>query len=612
MQWFTNLKIARKLILGFGFLTAMMIGLGIFALVQAARIDSRMEEISGRSLPSVKHLGVIRAGLNGMRRSELGQILADDQETKTVQSQVYEKGLAKFNDTFREYETLLITSEEHQLADRVRKDVEEYQLARKKGSDFVLKGDVKSAKSVAFGESKKAFDQAISDMEADVAFIEKEGDEASKAGTDSYSTARSTLLSGLVIAACIAVFLTIAISRMVAPPLQMMQAAAAKFALGDMDHTITFSSQDEVGSLAESFREVIKYNQTFAAACEALGRGDLTVSVEPKSDKDLLAKNFTHAVTSIRETVSQMAQSSFSIASASEELSATASQMSSNAEETAAQADAVSTAAEQISSNVQTVVSGSEEMTASIREISGNAHSAAKVAGDGVKIASEANEKVGKLSESSKEIGQVVKVITSIAEQTHLLALNATIEAARAGEAGKGFAVVANEVKELAKETAKATEDISRKIEAIQLDTKGAIEGISEISKIIAQINDIQATIATAVEEQTATTNEIARNISDVAKGNEEITRNVTGVAQAAKSTTEGAEYTNKAAGELAGLAATLQNLVSQFEFDQDNKRVATKTVNKGRKPQPSTQAKYAKASYATSSSVTEPSQRIQ
>ncbi len=130
--------------------------------------------------------------------------------------------------------------------------------------------------------------------------------------------------------------------------------------------------------------------------------------------------------------------------------------------------------------------------------------------------------------------------------------------------------MVANEVKELAKETAKATEDISRKIEAIQADTKGAIEGITEISQIIAQISDIQTTIATAVEEQTATTNEISRNVNDVATGNQEIARNITGVATAAKSTTEGAEYTNKAAGELARLASTLQALVRQFDFGKD------------------------------------------
>src|SRR5262249_33251521 len=160
----------------------------------------------------------------------------------------------------------------------------------------------------------------------------------------------------------------------------------------------------------------------------------------------------------------------------------------------------------------------------------------------------------------------VVKVITSIAQQTNLLALNATIEAARAGEAGKGVAVVANEVKELAKQTAKATEDISRKIEAIQTHTQGAVEAIEQIGKIINQINDIQNTIASAVEEQTATTGEISRNVNEAARGSTEIAHNVTGVAQAARSTTEGAGDTKRSADELSRMAHDLQALVSQFK----------------------------------------------
>jgi methyl-accepting chemotaxis protein len=174
---------------------------------------------------------------------------------------------------------------------------------------------------------------------------------------------------------------------------------------------------------------------------------------------------------------------------------------------------------------------------------------------------------VAKLGESSAEIGNVIKVITSIAQQTNLLALNATIEAARAGEAGKGFAVVANEVKELANQTAKATEDISRKIEAIQGDTKGAVEAITQIGKIINQINDLQNTIASAVEEQTATTGEISRNVAEAALGSNEIAQNITGVAQAARSTTEGASNTKTSADELSKIALDLQKLVAQFKF---------------------------------------------
>ncbi len=170
-------------------------------------------------------------------------------------------------------------------------------------------------------------------------------------------------------------------------------------------------------------------------------------------------------------------------------------------------------ATEQVNRNLQTVATGAEEMSATIKEIAKNASEAARVASEAVKSAATTNATVSKLGDSSVEIGQVIKVITSIAQQTNLLALNATIEAARAGEAGKGFAVVANEVKELAKQTAKATEDISQKINAIQGDTKSAVDAIGNISGIINQINDISNTIATAVEEQSATTNEMSRNV---------------------------------------------------------------------------------------------------
>ena len=213
------------------------------------------------------------------------------------------------------------------------------------------------------------------------------------------------------------------------------------------------------------------------------------------------------------------------------------------------------------------MATGSEEMRSSIREIAKNANESARVAKNAVNVAETTNHTVAKLGESSIEIGNVIKVITSIAQQTNLLALNATIEAARAGEAGKGFAVVANEVKELAKETAKATEEISHKIEAIQGDTKGAVQAIGEITGIINQINDISNNIASAVEEQTVTTNEIGRNVSEAAKGTGEIAKNISGVATAAKDTTKGASDTQKAARALTEMASNLQVVVSKFTF---------------------------------------------
>jgi methyl-accepting chemotaxis protein len=261
-------------------------------------------------------------------------------------------------------------------------------------------------------------------------------------------------------------------------------------------------------------------------------------------------------------TVDQVARNAQTLASAAEELSATSQQLSSNSEETTAQAGVAAAASEQISRNVSTVATSAEEMSASVKEIAKNASQAARVASDAVLVAQTTNKTVAKLGESSTEIGKVIKVITSIAQQTNLLALNATIEAARAGEAGKGFAVVANEVKELAKQTAAATEDISGKIEAIQTDTRSAVGAIEQISQIINQINDIQNTIASAVEEQTATTNEIARNASEAARGSDEIARNISSVSQAAKSTSEGAANTLTASAELAKLASELQQVV--------------------------------------------------
>ena len=277
------------------------------------------------------------------------------------------------------------------------------------------------------------------------------------------------------------------------------------------------------------------------------------------------SKQFTAEATRQAALVHGIADNTNSLAGASEELTSVSQQMSSNAEQTTAQANVVSSAAEQVSQNAQTVSSGVESITASIREISESANEAARVATESVRVASAANDRITKLGQSSSEIGEVIKVITSIAEQTNMLALNATIEAARAGEAGKGFAVVANEVKELAHETGRATEDIRQKIDAIQDDTGHAVDAIGKISTIINKISDFQNTIASAVEQQTSTTCEISRNVSEAAIGSTEIAQNITQVVSAAESTAEGAGNMQMSAHELARMAADQRSLVEQY-----------------------------------------------
>lgn len=306
----------------------------------------------------------------------------------------------------------------------------------------------------------------------------------------------------------------------------------------------------------------------------AIAEGNLTqddIEVRGRDELSELGKSLNHMKRSLHDVIHSIAEAARHVASSSEELSATSQQISANTEETSAQANVVSQATQQVSHNLQSVSTGAEEMTTTIQSIAANAHEAAMIASRAVETAQSASSAMGKLGQSSVEIGDVIKVITSIAQQTKLLALNATIEAARAGEAGKGFAVVASEVKELARQTAKATEDISHKIAAIQSDTQHAVEAIATISGIITQVDEISGTIATAVEEQSATTNEMTRNVADAAKGSAEITQNIAGVAEAAHGTSSSAQESQEAANDLAEMATRLRQLVEQFKISDQH-----------------------------------------
>jgi methyl-accepting chemotaxis protein len=275
----------------------------------------------------------------------------------------------------------------------------------------------------------------------------------------------------------------------------------------------------------------------------AAGGGDLTKRIDVSGSDEVaqLATQFNTFMEKLHSLVASIAETARQVAGASEEVSA---------------------AGGQINSNLQTLASGSEEMSATISEIAKNAGEAAKVAGEAVGSAEAANETVSRLGDSSVEIGQVIEVITSIAQQTNLLALNATIEAARAGEAGKGFAVVANEVKELAKQTAKATEEIKKKISVIRENTGGAVTAIGGIKEVIDKISHISTVIATAVEEQSATTSEMARNVTEAARGASMISSSAKGSGEAATATER-----------LERMAMQLRDLVGRFKVRSESAR---------------------------------------
>ena len=301
-----------------------------------------------------------------------------------------------------------------------------------------------------------------------------------------------------------------------------------------------------------------------------VAQGDLTTRARVEGSREVaeMARGLNATLDEMSGTLESIGHSSSSLAASSEELSAVSQQLTSTSEQASVQATSAMSSSEEVSANVATVASAAEEMGASIKEIASSATEAAQVAGQALAMAEQTNVTVDKLLTSSTEIGDVLATITSIAEQTNLLALNATIESARAGEAGKGFAIVANEVKELAKQTGEFTDEIATKVQAIQADSSDAAGAIHEIAQIVGRVNELQATIASAVEEQSATTSEITRSVAEAAAGSGEIARNVSGVAEAAGDTANGSTSVLAASQELAHMAEQLDTLVKRFRLD--------------------------------------------
>lgn len=304
---------------------------------------------------------------------------------------------------------------------------------------------------------------------------------------------------------------------------------------------------------------------------ESLSKGDMTDEAEMLMNDELgdVAMKLNESLATLRQVVGSAATTARKVNSVAKEVGDGIDEGYKETEEVIAQTQVVAGAAGDVTQSIQTVAAGAEEMGASIREISSNANEAARVAGEATEVAQRTSETVSKLGVSSREIGDVVNTITAIAEQTNLLALNATIEAARAGDAGKGFAVVAGEVKDLAQETGKATDDITAKITAIQADTDGAVAAIEKISDIIHQINNYQTTIAAAVEEQTATTNEMSRSVAEAATGSASIAETISQYQEIAQEAGKGVETLQHASDELVEASKEMFDNISMLVYEK-------------------------------------------
>jgi methyl-accepting chemotaxis protein len=529
----SKLSLKVKLAGGFGTLLAALALMGFFSYTSIEKLSDLTDEMTKQLLKKQYSLE-IDSGLELQTSSTRGFLLTGKEEILKRR----DEGIDQFGDRLAKLRGLLQTDTGKALGARIESEGKELQQAQQRAIELRRAGNAKAATDLLFADEsvrlRAELEKSVDDL---TALIDKLQQAALKEHEDietaTIHRVGILLAAGLLLGVVVSTLIVTSVSRALLRMLAVMHEIANKnLSIGDVEIT----SEDEIGKAGVALN---------------------------------LMKSSLHSV------IQSIADTAHHVATASEELSATSQQISANSEETSAQANTVSQAAQQVSQNLQGVSAGGEEMTATIQSIASNAHEAATIASKAVQTAQAANATIGKLGESSSEIGEVIKVITSIAQQTKLLALNATIEAARAGEAGKGFAVVANEVKELARQTAKATEDISHKIVAIQTDTNGAVDAIGTISTVIHQINDISGTIATAVEEQSATTNEMTRNVADAAKGSGDITQNISGVASAAQGTSSSAQESQKAATDLADMAAQLRSLVEQFKISSDHSGVA-------------------------------------
>jgi methyl-accepting chemotaxis protein len=620
MKWFYDRKISTKLYLAF---SSVVLILGIMAWLvysSASRRAAVAEDMYSNRTASIMQLENVRAAFLDMRMARRTAVSLSDVGQRQEDLRKAAEYETLLHDGLKQYLAGTRAPSEREIIRHLQSGLDEYHRLQAESDVYMLQMNDRKVLDIFNGPVRPLAAAVTADLNK---LIEINDTLARDGDQQDYSLRASTTRDILLVGALGLLFtigLVMFLSRLIGGSLRTLQEAAEKLSAGDLEVQLDLNFADEVGNLARSFQAMADNLKQHAAAAEQVAQGNLEVVVHSRSGKDSLGASLKLCVGHIRTLVEQVGQltaaarngdlalrgdpgqfkgayselmsavndmfevfratmekvgdMSEPLTQAAAELSRVAQEMGASAEQTASQANMVSAGAEQVSRNIHTVATASDEMGASIREIAKNTADASKVATAAVRSAEETNATISKLGQSSVEIGQVIKVITSIAQQTNLLALNATIEAARAGEAGKGFAVVANEVRELAKETAKATEDISRKIEAIQTDTKGAVAAIEQIASVIGQINDIQTTVASAVEEQSVTTNEITRNLTEAAKGGADISLSIAGVAEAARTTTAGAGQTQKSAESLEKLAADMQTLMARFRYNAGRPQV--------------------------------------
>ena len=560
MNMLNNLAIRVKIPLGFAVVLVIVLILGSVSINRLGAVNDNAADVRDNWLPSTGQMSKLLTSIYSYRLREARYLLvaADGGDLDKAKADIAAgtERIAKARDA---YTPLVVPgSEDERLIKQFDKEWALYGPLTAKMLDLAKNHDAKGATAFFNGESRDSFDRAIKSLNDDADFNVREGKKAADAGAAIYASTKWIVILAMAFAAVLCAILGWLLVAGVSTPIQRITEAMKRLAGHDLSTEITgLGRADEIGAMADAV-QIFKDSMITA---ERLS--------EEQHQEQMLKEQRAARIEAINATFDSQASEALNfLASAATELRATAGGMSNNADLASKQAGAVAAAAEEASTNVQTVAAATEELSSSIQEIARQVVQSSTIAGQAVQEAASTGGTMQTLSEAAQKIGEVVRLINDIAGQTNLLALNATIEAARAGEAGKGFAVVASEVKNLATQTARATEDISAQVAAMQSSTGNAVAAIERIDATIGRMNEISTSIAAAMAQPGAATQEIARNVQAAARGTTEVSSTITGLNQSVEETGAASVEVLGAADELGQQAEQLRARVGTFLSD--------------------------------------------
>ncbi|MBD3332658.1 HAMP domain-containing protein, partial [candidate division GN15 bacterium] len=393
-----------------------------------------------------------------------------------------------------------------------------------------------------------------------------------------YAMERTMVLIGLIVAGLVALCGWL-FARSISRPIARVTEVAQQIAVGDVEHTLAIQSKDEIGMLADSFRQLMDYMRELSGVAEQVADNNLTIDVEPKSDRDKLSQSFKTMVSNLKKMIHQLRENADQLVSAATEIASASEQASQGAQNQNEQVSQVSSAIEEMSATILQSTKNAGEATEASQRASETANSGGEIVGDTIRgmqqiseTVSESSSSIGKLAQSAEQIGEIIGVIDDIADQTNLLALNAAIEAARAGEQGRGFAVVADEVRKLAERTGKATGEITDMIKGIQTDTDAAVQSMESGIQQVTSGRELADKAGTSLNEIVSVSQQVMSQIQQIAQASEEqstaaeqISKNIEHIASVTKETATGAEQSAAAAEELNRQAEGLKSMVERF-----------------------------------------------